>query len=280
MRLVEPLVESCDWLSSIAELTCLTGTAITWSQDRGGAAPDHSCAWYHGNWQYLRLLDLVSNPANHTAFYHDALRGGAGHLPRADVAICGAADYSMLAHVCAALGATVRPVVVDLCRTPLIANDWYARRAGTAVPDLVQADACVALPAGRYDVVITDSFLPRVERANLPPTLRTWRSALRSGGAVVTTVRIADPDEDNRQPFVDHFAQSVRRAAPWLPTVTRRTADELAERLTAWVRRQEAGAFLSVEEAAEPFAAAGFGKVDAAERHVGHKRYAEIVAHR
>jgi len=278
MNVVEPLAESCDWLSAVAEFTCAADRELAWSRDQFAPVQDTSCAWYHGNWQYLRLLDLVSNPANHSDFYGAAFQRAAGQLNSADVLICGAADYSMLAHVCCALGPSVRPVVVELCRTPLIANDWYALRTGTARPTLIQGDACADLPVGDFDVVVSDSFLPRIEQANLVPMLQNWRGALRPGGSVVTTVRIAEPGESDRQQFIDLFTETVESSASWLPSVTRRSADELAKRAASWVRREEATAFYGVDAVVEVFRAAGFSTVDSTDRQIGRKRYAEIVA--
>src|SRR5262249_7549184 len=34
--------------------------------------PDN-CGWYHGTWQYLRLLDMVAVPHWHRQFYNQAL---------------------------------------------------------------------------------------------------------------------------------------------------------------------------------------------------------------
>ncbi len=68
-------------------------------------ATGESCAWYHGPWQLLRLLGLVMTPARHADFYGMALEAAAsrGSAPR--VLISGAADYSLLGHVLAALRA-------------------------------------------------------------------------------------------------------------------------------------------------------------------------------
>lgn len=273
MRIPEPLAESCDWLSVLAESTCSAGAGVAWSQD-------DSCAYYHGNWQYLRLLDLVSNPANHTDFYLDAFRRLAGQLDAPEVAVCGAADYSMLAHVHAALGRAARATVYELCPTPLLANDWYALRTGLPRPRGRQADVTAALPPDSYHIVVTDSFLPRIERDRLVPMLTSWRAALRDGGAVVTTVRIAVPGEENRQRFVDHFGVTVDRAAPWLASVTRRTADDLRGRLTSWVARREPTEFLAARDVAAVFHEAGFEKLDISERLLRSWNYVELVAYR
>jgi hypothetical protein len=49
MNVVEPLAESCDWLSTVAELSCAADAELAWSLDRSASIQDTSCAWYHGN---------------------------------------------------------------------------------------------------------------------------------------------------------------------------------------------------------------------------------------
>ncbi len=35
----------------------------------GSYVEDGDCSWYHGVWQYLRILDMVSTPTWHPRFY-------------------------------------------------------------------------------------------------------------------------------------------------------------------------------------------------------------------
>jgi len=127
-QVAEPLVRSADWLGAMAELTC----------SRSG---ESSCAWYHGTWQYLRLLDLVSSPWWHASFFRNAIgRQSAG---RSDirVLISGCADFSTYALVQGQAADSAKITALDLCPTPLMATSWYARRIGAPVPELLVSDA-------------------------------------------------------------------------------------------------------------------------------------------
>src|SRR5690606_40335193 len=80
-----------------------------------------SCAWYHGFWPYMRLLDYGSSPELHKGFYLEGLAPlAAGGEPR--ILISGAADFAMLEVAREAFaGGRARPefTVIDRCETPL-----------------------------------------------------------------------------------------------------------------------------------------------------------------
>ena len=46
-----------------------------------------SCGWYHGTWQYLRLLDMVAVPHWHREFYNQKLGDILRQNPHANVLI-------------------------------------------------------------------------------------------------------------------------------------------------------------------------------------------------
>src|SRR5207247_113790 len=123
--LEEPLASSADLLYGVAPVLC-TGDHV----DPAG------CAWYHGTWQYLRLLQMVSTPTWHHEFYRSSLERALDGKKDSQVAITGTADYSMLAYVSAAakhVGTKSAVQLVDLCATPLFACRWFAKRNGFLV---------------------------------------------------------------------------------------------------------------------------------------------------
>ena len=155
-------------------------------------ATGEDCAWYHGVWQYLRILDLVPTPARHAEFFLDALRSLARAGAYRRVLVSGTADYSMLAHVLWAYQAENAPAevtVVDICETPLYLSRWYAEKVGAAI----HTDACNILDHNRaepYDVICTHSFLRRFTPSRRPRVIAKWRDLLRPGGKVVTAGRV------------------------------------------------------------------------------------------
>src|SRR5690606_34048480 len=58
----EPLAESAPVARELAARLC-----------RVDPGSGESCAWYHGLWQFLRLMKLVTTPEHHADFYREAL---------------------------------------------------------------------------------------------------------------------------------------------------------------------------------------------------------------
>lgn len=170
------------------------------------------CAWYHGLWQTLRILDVVSAADKHADFFHDTIGPLArdGRFPR--VLVSGTADYSLPAQVLAIYeraGAALSLTVIDTCETPLFLTRWYAERAGAAV----ETRACdiLELAAAPFDVICTHSFLGRIAPSRRPDLVAAWRRLLRPGGKAVTVnrVRAAAEETDAAIPFTPAQADGL-----------------------------------------------------------------------
>lgn len=163
------------------------------------------CAWYHGFWPYMRLLDYGSSPELHKAFYLDGLAPlkAGGISPR--ILISGAADFAMLEVARAAFADAPREprfTVVDRCDTPLALCRWYAQRAGFTIEtrreDLLRFDDDEG-----FDAIVTHSFL-----GSFPPDVRPdlagrWFALLRPGGRLLTINRIRGVQARGPVPFSD-----------------------------------------------------------------------------
>jgi len=231
------LLESAKKMADAAQLCC-NGSAYIDSEN---------CEWYHGSWQYLRALDMVSSPTWHADFYAEKLRSAIHEHGARRILISGAADWTTLSFVLDAArmpsgelvdGLAVQ--VVDLCATPLMACNWFARRWGvprgivtthqadvTHEGDLRQRGVSADEP---FDVIVADAFLTRFEPPRVHKVLRNWYKLLSPDGIVVTTVRMhssnryPDPesfDTESRDSYrvtnpVDDFELRLReRAAIW-----------------------------------------------------------------
>jgi hypothetical protein len=187
----EPLAESAGLAWKLAPELC-------WRDPRSG----ERCDWYHGVWQLLRWLGLITSVRTNAPFFVEtfaelARRGGFRR-----VLVCGAADYGMLAHVLhgfRSAGAEPEVAVLDRCETPLVSCRWYAARVGAAVATF-RSDVLDWEPAGTFDVVCNHSFLGPFPAEARPELAARWRAWLRPGGALVTeqTVKPAHPDRPNR----------------------------------------------------------------------------------
>lgn len=210
IELEEPLALSADLISGVAPVMCTADQV-----------DPQGCSWYHGAWQYLRLLDMVSTPSWHSTFYLSALTESLRHARR--VAITGTADYSMLAYVAqaaqAAQSETTEITVIDLCPTPLFACQWYAKRTGVRIrtiqSDILSASDDVGPNA---DLICTDALLTRFPKNRVADLVKAWRSMLRVGGELVTTVRIharAQPARDAGRAIADFRQRAIERSRRW-----------------------------------------------------------------
>lgn len=165
-----------------------------------------TCAWYHGFWQYVRLLGLGASPSVHAARLLPALRSLARTGSHQRLLISGAADYSMLATVVTAYSAEqarLRPVVVDMCATPLYMCRWYADRIHCEIATVASDIRSVAVTEP-VDVVCTHAFLGYFSPADRGPLIAKWASLLRPGGRIVTVQRIRSHADSAVVRFTPH----------------------------------------------------------------------------
>ncbi|MBI3708710.1 MAG: class I SAM-dependent methyltransferase [Proteobacteria bacterium] len=204
----EPVRESAPLAARIAPELCCRDPAT-----------NESCAWYHGFWQYLRVLDLAKTSGGHVDFLVGQLRTLARTGRFAHVLVSGSGDYSMPAHVLwayAAERAAIELAVVDRCETPLTLSRWYAARRGASIVTYATdiLDYATAVP---FDVVMTNSFLGYFDPAARARLFAAWRRLLRRGGKLLLTNRLRPQAGDEPVGFTAEQARSlcdtVRRAA-------------------------------------------------------------------
>lgn len=178
-----------------------------------------TCAWYHGFWQYVRLVGLGASPSVHARQLVPTLQSlaKAGTFER--ILISGSADYSMLAHVLAAYArelAAVRPVVVDICDTPLYMCRWYAARMAANV-ETEASDIRSFVADLPFDAIVTHAFLGYFSPPERERLVSKWATLLRPGGRLVTIQRIRARAPGGVVRFTPHekeaFVAKMRGAA-------------------------------------------------------------------
>jgi 2-polyprenyl-3-methyl-5-hydroxy-6-metoxy-1,4-benzoquinol methylase len=152
-----------------------------------------ACDWYHGTWQFLRLLNMVAVPPWYGR-YNEALGAALRRRPHGHVLISACADYGMLAtlhEAIEAVGAHPQITVYDICRTPLMACEWYAARHGLSITCV--CDNIITspnMPLGAFDLIVTDEFLTVLKHDYKPQIAKRWKELLKPGGTIVTTAMI------------------------------------------------------------------------------------------
>jgi SAM-dependent methyltransferase len=287
--LEEPLVVSAPLARRVAPDLC-----------RKDPASGEDCAWYHGPWQYFRVLDLVTAPPDHADFLLDAL----GSLARADgyrrILVSGAADYSMPAHVlwAYAKGSAVADVtVVDICETPLFLTKWYAETRSARL----QTQACDILDyetERSFDVLCTHSFLGNFAADQRRDVIAKWRDLLRPGGKVITVNRVRPANAPEKVRFTREqaaeFREAVLREARVRRDILGVDPEELASCAQTYAESKRTHPIKSREEIIELFEGGGFaierfelggvpgkfGKRPSGPTAPGDAEYARIVASR
>lgn len=229
------LIESAPLMQSWSASDCAskdTGGMEEWAKTRN-AQPVESCDWYHGTWQYLRLLNMVAVPPWYE-FYQEALSRVLRQRPRAQVLISAAADYGMLATLHDAIratGAEPHIAVYDICRTPLRSCQWYAERHGLSIECVCANLLTCEIPPASFDLIVTDEFLTVIKSADKPLIVKRWRELLKPGGTLVTTAMIGgSTTPELRQGYAERARHLLEAHAGSFPHHLNGRREELLER--------------------------------------------------
>jgi 2-polyprenyl-3-methyl-5-hydroxy-6-metoxy-1,4-benzoquinol methylase len=205
------LQESAELMEKWSTIGCASknkGGMEEWAKDEG-AHKEHnefSCDWYHGTWQYMRLLNMVAVP-DWYHFYNEALNEILQKKPNANVFISACADYGMLAKLHESIKAVkANPVITiyDICETPLKSCEWYAKKYGLEISCKTANIITDEIPEAPFDLITTDEFLSVLKNEYKPLIVEKWKSILKPGGKIVTTAMIGKPTEiSNRSYYYD-----------------------------------------------------------------------------
>jgi SAM-dependent methyltransferase len=249
----EPVVESAPLAHRIAPRLC---------------APDprtgETCAWYHGVWQYLRVMGLAKTCGGQTAFFIENLRSLARARSWPRVFVSGTADYSMPAHVLfayASEGAPVALTVLDACETPLYLSRWYAERVGVPAAT-TRSDVLTYASAIQFDVVMTNSFLGYFDETARARLVAAWWQVLRPGGKVIFTHRLRPGAGTSPVGFSTEqaraFSEAARRSAERWQATFGFDPDDVAGWVRTYAQRHRTYPVRSADEIASLVRDAGF----------------------
>lgn len=223
-----------------------------------------NCAWNHGLWQYLRLLDLITTPQHHAEFFKEAFARIPANAGSPRVLISGTADYSMLAHVLAIIKDRNAPpavTVVDRCETPLFLNRWYAQQQSCSI-ETCRSDILEYQPASAFDVICSHSFLGQFTTSQRLQLMTKWRDILVPGGLVATVNRVRPNSAMSTVGFSEEqgrtFSATVLRKADAMRGIITVDPRQLAEQALIYASKQSAYPVKSREEIRNLFEQGGF----------------------
>ena len=226
--------------------------------------PSGDCCWYHGVWQYFRVLGIIKNVGGQADFIRGQLRLLASKGAAARVLISGSADDAIAQIVIDAFREarqTLNLTAVDQCESPLALSRWSAARAGVDLASH-RVDILEFTADAPFDLIVANSFLSYFEPTNFPRLFARWAALLRPGGKLLLTNRLRPNASQAPTGFdevgKDLFCNRVREAAELhqqtlaiAPEVLDGWAREYADRLQAFPLR-------SVEELMSLLAEASF----------------------
>ncbi|GAB4356517.1 MAG: hypothetical protein Kow00114_07490 [Kiloniellaceae bacterium] len=231
---------------------------------RRDGASGESCAWYHGSVDYLRLLGVMSSPAEDSGFLQPTFQRLARNPGCRDVLVSGAGDCAMLAQLLAGFGtAGAEPSVtlIDRCATPVRLNRWFAERNGLAL----ETEAVNLLDYAtdrRFDLICTHCFIGYFTPAQRPALFAKWFALLRPGGRVVTVNPVRHTADHSLLRFsAEQAAAFEARALAALrdrPDILNGDAEELRCRVRAFTANFASYPVRSINELRGHFEAAGF----------------------
>jgi hypothetical protein len=200
-QIEEPILQSAPLARRVAPELC-----------RMDPATGENCSWYHGFWQYLRALGLITTPEHHSEFFREAFGAVAGASAHPRILVSGAADYSILAHVlwaCRQHRAQPSITVIDMCETPLFLNRWYAERVGCDVAthraDVLEFEAPEA-----FHAICAHSFFGRFLPESRVSLAAAWHRLLKPGGAAIAVNRVRSGAARDRVGFSPEQARAFR----------------------------------------------------------------------
>ena len=230
--------------------------ARQWAKEMCWCAPGsgESCAWYHGAWQTLRLLGIVTTLAQQSDLYIDALRpliAGGGYKR---VFLSGSADYGLLSVVLEAFSqeaATPEITVVDRCKTPLELCRWYAERCGYTI-ETAQSDLQSFRAAAPYDLICAHSLLSCVPLEHHADVVATWHSLLRPGGILMmaNNLYIGNTAKESRftPEQISAYQERVAKAALTCPHPEALPPSDELQRMAATYGAHMSGSIISSRE--------------------------------
>jgi len=223
-----------------------------------------SCAWYHGAWQYLRLLGVISGIVAETTFFQEQLRGQITSGNKHRILIVGTADYGMLAQIYLAYKtAGIKPTIsiVDRCLTPLRLNEWYAARVGLEIKTY-HSDILNFVIDDEFDVICTHSFFSFINPLSYAELALKLYKLLSDGGRLVTTQSIR-PDHKSRKiaytsSEIIEYGKKIRKAAELYGNVPAMTVSKLEAIAVKFASNKTGYVIRDVCEVSDALTSAGF----------------------
>jgi len=172
------------------------------------------CQWYHGNWELLKSLGVVSTSALHAGELGELVARALPVIgPRPRVLLSGSTDDSLLRILLASAGdMELEITALDICATPLKLTGEYAAARGLAL-ECVRSDILSYSRDRPFDLILTHAFMGNFDAAGRRRLVQKWSSLLSESGRVVTMQRVRAADSPELVKFSPEQAVNFVQAA-------------------------------------------------------------------
>jgi len=144
--------------------------------------------------------------------------------------------------------------------------------------------SCAWYRPGFYDIIVSDSFLPRFRTNEIRRLLRAWHESLSPAGSIVlTTVRLPRTSPDSSHQYARRLNRWLRvagEARPRWSELSDLPHEELARRISVFVANQERKTVLDVPTLHSLFKEAGFDCSTIATHNYRGREFALVEAHK
>jgi phospholipid N-methyltransferase len=172
--------------------------------NRGG----NDCRWYHGNWDLLKSLNIVSTSNVHAQDLSRLLKMAIGEKSRLRILMTGSTDESLLRIVhdlSRSLEVEAQFTALDICATPLEFMKIYAARNSIEL-EAIHLDILDFGPTTRFDIIVTHAFMGNFNDHDRQLLVNKWQELLCEDGKVVTIQRVRATDAPSLVKFSDDQA--------------------------------------------------------------------------
>ncbi len=180
---------------------------------------ENDCRWYHGNWDLLKALGIVSTSNVHAQDLDRLLKMAIGDKSKLRILMTGSTDDSLLRivhEVCESLAVDAQFTALDICATPLEFMKVFAGEKGIDL-EAVRADILQYLPSTRFDIIVTHAFMGNFDDSSRQLLVNKWHGLLAEDGKVVTIQRVRSADAPSLVKFsasqADEFIAGALNAA-------------------------------------------------------------------
>jgi hypothetical protein len=204
---------------------------------------ESGCSWYHGNWHLLKSLGVVSTSAVHENTISHLLQLALAGKTAPRILLTGSTDETLVRLVhntCSDLGIQEKLFAVDICATPLMFMQAYAKENQIELVTY-HCDVLKFEAEKNFDIILTHAFMGYFDATQRPLLMEKWHQLLSDSGKIITIQRVRPADSSALVKFsaaqASTFVDSAIDAAKSSGLTTQTEIDSIKSAATEFANR-------------------------------------------